>query len=100
MAALLSSGGAPGPRHPVGEILNPSAEALDANNRPAQWTIEPVPRAGVTPGGGVASDVAHAGTRSLLVSAAGTTWLNKTLVKPYATYKVAGASVSALNSSL
>ena len=89
-AALLAAAGGPTPRQPIGEIVNPSAEALDANNRPAQWTIEPVPRAGATPGGGVAADVAHTGTRSLLVSAAGVSWLNKTLVRPYATYKLAG----------
>jgi alpha-L-arabinofuranosidase len=88
--ALLYSAAGPAPRQPIGEIVNPSAEALDGSNRPVQWTIEPAPRAGATPGGAVASDVAHAGTRSLLVSAAGVSWLNKTLVRPYATYKLTG----------
>ena len=43
-AAGHAGGGATGPRQPVGAIVNPSIEALDADGRPAHWTIEPRPR--------------------------------------------------------
>lgn len=82
--------GAQGPRQPVGAIVNPSAELLGSDGRPAQWIIEPRPQPGATPGGVVASDTAHAGERSLAVTAARVTWTNKTLVRPYATYKLSG----------
>ncbi len=79
-----------GPRQPIGEIVNPSIEILAANNQPAHWTIDPAPRPNSTPAAQVASDAAHDGTHSLTVSAAGVSWLNKTLLKPYATYKLTG----------
>jgi alpha-L-arabinofuranosidase len=84
--------GAPvlGPRQPVGEILNPSAETMAANNLPANWAIDPAPRANTTPAAQVVSDAAHAGTRSLMVSASNVSWLSRTLLKPYATYKLSG----------
>jgi len=75
-------------RQPVGEILNPSIESIDANNRPVSWVLEPAPRGNAAPGGEVSSEVAHAGTHSLLLSAAGRSWTNKTLVRPYATYRL------------
>ena len=89
-AAGLSVIGGQAPRQAVGEVVNPSAETLDANNRPVQWTIEPVPRGAVTPGAQLVSDVARTGMRSLLISAPGVSWVNKTLVRPYATYKLVG----------
>ncbi len=83
--------GAPlGPRQPVGEILNPSIESLDANNRPASWVLEPAPRGNAAPGGEVSSESAHSGTHSLMLSAAGRSWTNKTLVRPYAVYRLSG----------
>jgi alpha-L-arabinofuranosidase len=85
-----TSGSAQGPRQPVGAIVNPSAELLLPDGRPAQWIAEPRPQPGAQPGAEVASGTSHAGTRSLLVSAARTTWTNKTLVRPYATYRLSG----------
>jgi hypothetical protein len=79
-----------GPRQPVGEILNPSVESLDAGNRPASWVLEPVPRGNAVPGGEVSTETAHAGTHSLMLSEAGRAWTNKTLVKPYAVYRLIG----------
>ena len=90
IASLASGAGAIGPKQPIGEIVNPSVEMLDANNQPAHWTIDPAPRTNTTPGAQVASDVAHAGTRSLVISANGVSWINKTLLKPYAKYRLTG----------
>jgi alpha-N-arabinofuranosidase len=91
LGAILAgrAASATGPRQPVGQVVNGSAELLDANGRPAQWTIEPRPRPGVR-GAEVASDAAHAGERSLLLTAGRVAWTNKTLVQPYATYKLSG----------
>ncbi len=83
-------GSAQGPRQPVGEIVNPSAEVLLPDGRPAQWVAEPRPQPGAPPGAEVASGTSHAGARSLAVSAARVTWTNKTLVRPYATYRLSG----------
>src|ERR1017187_5631638 len=79
-----------GPKQPVGEILNPSIEILDSNRQPTNWTMEPLTRPNVSPSMQVSSDTAHAGTNSLLISASGVSWLNKVLLKPYATYKLTG----------
>jgi len=38
----------------------------------------------------VSADAAHSGTHSLLITAGGVSWLNKVLLKPYATYKLTG----------
>src|SRR6185436_12950900 len=56
--------GAIGPRQPVGEILNPSAEIVNAEGLPAAWTAEP---ARATAGSGTRStcESAHAGRCSL-----------------------------------
>jgi len=78
------------PKQPVGEILNPSIEILDANQQPANWAMEPLARGDATSSAQVSSDVAHSGTRSLSISAGGVSWLNKVLLKPYATYKLTG----------
>ena len=85
-----TSGVAQGPRQAVGQVVNGSAEMLLPDERPAQWILEPRPPAGASAGGEVASAMAHAGTRSLQVSAARVAWTNKTLVRPYATYKLSG----------
>ncbi len=91
LAGSLAFGiGAAGPRQPVGEVVNPSIEVLDAGNRPVGWSLEQAPRGDAGPGAQVVSGTAHAGTHSLMVSAAAVSWLNKTLVKPYATYKLSG----------
>jgi len=95
MAAILIATlacGAPalGPRKPVGEILNPSAEILGANNLPENWAIDPAPRGNAVPAAQVVSDAAHAGTRSLMVSAGNVSWISRALLKPYATYKLTG----------
>ena len=79
-----------GPKQPVGEILNPSIEILDAKQQPASWTMEPPARANTTPSAQVSPDTAHSGTHSLLITAGGVSWLNKVLLKPYATYKLTG----------
>ena len=90
-AGGVTPGGAQdGGRPPVGAIVNPSAEVLDSARRPAQWIIEPRPQPGATPGAAVTSDTSHAGEHSLMVSAARVTWTNKTLVRPYSTYKISG----------
>jgi len=65
-----TSGLAQGPRQPLGEIVNPSAEVLLPDGRPAQWILEPRPQPGAPPGAAVASATSHAGTCSLQVSAA------------------------------
>ncbi len=85
-----ATSGAPGPRQPVGEIVNPSAELLEADGRPAQWIIDPRPRPGAKPGAEMASDSSHAGERSLALTAARVAWTNKTLVRPYASYRLSG----------
>jgi alpha-L-arabinofuranosidase len=90
IAGLAFGIGAAGPRQPVGEIVNPSIEMMDAKNQPVNWTMDPAPRANTAPAALVASDASHAGTRSLLVSAANVAWANKTLVKPYASYRMTG----------
>lgn len=84
------SGRTQGQRQPVGEIVNPSAEVLLPDGRPTQWIVEPRPQPGAPAGAAVASGTSHAGTRSLLVSAARMTWTNKTLVRPYAKYRLSG----------
>lgn len=85
-----TSGSSQGPRQPVGEIVNASAEVVMADGRPTHWLAEPRPQPGAPAGWEVATGTAHAGTRSLLVSAARTTWTNKTLVRPYAKYRLSG----------
>jgi alpha-N-arabinofuranosidase len=90
IAGLALSVGAAGPRQPVGEIINPSMEILDTKGQPVNWTMDPAPRATASPTAQVALDVAHAGARSLMVSAANVAWTNKTLVKPYARYQMTG----------
>jgi alpha-L-arabinofuranosidase len=77
-------------RLPVGAIVNPSAELLAPDGRPTQWVLEPRPQAGATPGGRVASDTSHSGERSLVVAEARAAWTNKTLVRPYASYRLSG----------
>jgi alpha-N-arabinofuranosidase len=89
-AGAALGGGAAGPKQPIGEIVNPSGEMLDANNQPVHWTIDPPPRGNTNPGAQVASGVAHAGAHSLMLLAARVSWSNKTLVRPYATYKLTG----------
>ncbi len=90
IAGLASGAGSLAPRQPVGQIVNPSVETLDANGYPTHWTIDPAPRPNATPGAQVVSDVAHEGSRSLMISTSGLSWTNKTLLKPYATYKMSG----------
>jgi len=82
--------GAAGPRQSIGQIVNPSMEMLDENGRPVNWAMEPAARGSAITGAGVASDVAHAGKHSLMLSAGGVAWLNRTLLKPYATYRLTG----------
>jgi alpha-N-arabinofuranosidase len=89
-AGTAPSRSAQGPRQPVGAIVNPSAESLAPDGRPAQWVMEPRPQAGATPGGRVASDTSHTGERSLVVAEARVAWTNKTLVRPYASYRLSG----------
>lgn len=74
----------------VSEVVNPSAEIMGANNQPVHWTIEPRPRADAPATAQVASTVAHAGTHSLMLMGGNASWCNKTLVRPYATYKLTG----------
>src|SRR5579863_4700646 len=90
ISTLVLSVATLGPRQPVGEILNPSIEILDANQQPANWTMEPPARANATPSAQVSPDAAHSGTHSLSISAGGVSWLNKVLLKPYASYKLTG----------
>lgn len=90
IAGLALSAGAVGPRQPIGEILNPSVENLDAKNLPLNWTIDPAPRGGAQPTAVVAADEAHAGSKSLMISAPGVSWTNKILVRPYALYRMTG----------
>ena len=90
VAGLAAAAGAIGPRQPVGEIVNPSMEVLQENGRPSQWALDPAPRGNTPPAGQLVSDAAHSGTRSLMLSAAGVSWTNKTLLKPYATYRLTG----------
>ncbi len=89
-AGSATSSSLQGPRQPVGEIVNPSAEMLLPDGRPAQWIAEPRPQPGTPAGSDVATGTSHTGTRSLQVSAARTAWTNKTLVRPYATYRLSG----------
>ena len=79
-----------GPKQPIGEILNPSIEIVDSNSQPANWVPEPAGRGNVNPNAQVSSDVAHDGSHSLMISAGSVSWLNKVLLKPYATYKISG----------
>jgi len=90
ITCLVFCSGAVGPKQPIGEIVNPSIEMLGQNNQPVNWSIDPVPRGNTAPTAQVASDVAHAGTHSLMLSGSGASWINKTLLKPYATYRLAG----------
>jgi alpha-N-arabinofuranosidase len=90
ISAVALSGPTLGPKQPIGEILNPSIEILDANMQPASWTMEPPARANTTPGVQASPDTAHSGAHSLLISAGGVSWLNKVLLKPYASYKLTG----------
>ncbi len=90
IAGLVFGAGAVGPRQPVGEIVNPSMETLNANNQPTNWTLEPAARPNTPPGGQLAADTAQAGARSLMIAAPNVSWVNKTLVKPYATYRFSG----------
>lgn len=90
VAVVLTSGATQGPRQPVGEIVNPSVEVQQADGRPTQWIMEPRPQPGAPAGAEVASGTSHAGSRSLLVSAPRVSWTNKTLVRPYATYRLSG----------
>src|SRR5262245_59435259 len=87
----LASTHAEAPKQPVGVIINSSIEVIDAGNRPDHWTIDPAPPRG-TPfdGANLVSGVAHAGAQSLMLSAANYAWTNKTLARPYATYKLIG----------
>ncbi|MGH9859123.1 MAG: alpha-L-arabinofuranosidase C-terminal domain-containing protein, partial [Candidatus Acidiferrales bacterium] len=91
VAASKLTGSLPraGDKQPVGEIVNPSAETLDANNHPVHWTIDPRPRADA-PASAQVSTVAHDGMHSLLLLGGNASWSNKTLVRPYATYKLSG----------
>jgi alpha-N-arabinofuranosidase len=88
-AGAAVSGDTQAPRQPVGEIVNPSAELLEPDGRPAQWIVDPRPRPG-TPGAELASDTSHAGGRSLALSVPRVAWTNKTLVRPYASYRLSG----------
>jgi len=90
ITCLALGSGAVKPKQPVGELVNPSIEMLDQNNQPVNWTIDPVPRGNAAPNAQVASDVAHAGAHSLMLSGSGASWINKTLLKPYATYRLTG----------
>src|SRR5579863_9718996 len=90
ISTLVLSVATLGPRQPVGEILNPSIEIVDSNSQPANWAPEPAGRGNVNPNAQVSSDVAHDGSHSLMISAGGVSWLNKVLLKPYATYKISG----------
>ena len=87
---MLASTQVAGPKQPVGVILNSSVEMIDAGNRPEHWTIDPAPPRGTFDGAKVVSGVAHAGTQSLNISVTNFVWLNKTLARPYATYKLTG----------
>lgn len=90
IAGLAFGAGSLGPKQPVGEIVNPSIETLDADNQPVNWTVDPAPRPNTAPSAQVGSDTAHSGAHSLMISASGVSWVNKTLLKPYATYKLTG----------
>jgi len=90
IASLSLGAGALAPRQPIGEIINPSAESAGQNNLPAGWAIDPAPRGSTAPSAQVASDVAHAGQRSLMISAHGISWTNKVLLKPYSVYRLTG----------
>lgn len=90
IACLALGSPAIGPRQPIGEIMNPSVEILDANGQPANWLVEPAARGNTNPSARVSAEAAHAGTHSLEISAGGVSWLNKVLLVPYATYKLSG----------
>lgn len=83
------SAGTQAPRQPVGEVVNPSAEMAAPDGQPSQWIVDPRPRPG-TPGAELTSAVAHAGERSLALSVPRAAWTNKTLVRPYASYRLSG----------
>jgi alpha-N-arabinofuranosidase len=84
-----ASTGGQSARQPVSEIVNPSAERLEADGRPAQWIVDPRPRPG-TQVAELVSDASHAGERSLTLTAPRVAWTNKTLVRPYASYRLSG----------
>jgi alpha-N-arabinofuranosidase len=90
IAGLVFGAGAVGPRQPVGEIVNPSMEMLNADSQPTNWTLEPAARPNTPAGGQLVADTAQAGARSLMIAAPNVSWVNKTLVKPYATYRFSG----------
>jgi alpha-N-arabinofuranosidase len=90
IAGLASGAGALRPRQPVGEIVNPSMERLDEKGQPMNWTLDPVPRGNVPAGVQVVSDEAHQGSHSLLLSSSSVSWVNKTLLRPYARYRLTG----------
>ena len=90
IAGLVFGAGAVGPRQPVGEIVNPSMETLNADGRPANWTLEPAARPNAPPGGQLVTGTAQAGEHSLMISTPNASWQNKTLVRPYATYRFSG----------
>jgi len=54
-AGSATSGSAQEPRQPVGAIVNPSAELLGSDGRPAHWILEPRAQPGTAPGAEVAS---------------------------------------------
>lgn len=89
-SASARDAGRPQPRQPIGEILNHSIESLHPDGLPAHWTIEPRPRPDANPIAQVDSVIAHQGGRSLVLSAGRVAWMNKTLVKPFATYRLGG----------
>ncbi len=90
IAGLVFGAGALGPRQPIGEIVNASMETLDAKSLPVNWAIDPAPRGNAAPAAMPDPVEAHAGVRSLAISAPGVAWVNKTLVRPYASYKFSG----------
>ncbi len=90
IATLALAAGTLGPRQPVGEIINPSVELVEGNGLPTHWAIDPAPRPNAAPAAQLVSDAAHSGTHSVMISAGGVTWTNKTLVRPYASYRLSG----------
>jgi len=90
IAGLVFGASVIGPRQPVGEIVNPSMETLQADGQPAHWTLDPAARPNAPAGGQLATGIAQAGERSLMISAPNASWQNKTLVRPYATYRFSG----------
>jgi alpha-N-arabinofuranosidase len=90
ISTLVLSVASLGPKQPIGEIPNSSIEILDANQQPASWTMEPAARPNANSNAQVSTDAAHSGAHSLSISAGGVSWLNKVLLKPYASYKLTG----------